>query len=428
MNPPHRVVSPRAGRPRPALRALVALLAFQLTFAGLPVSAALAADAPPTTLIDLSPEDPVAREIAHDVARAIRRRKDATYRSVDETLNVGGEVVAASSLKSGENFLKAGRKAIAAQDFEAALEELEQAAFHFQQAFAFLADPADAADALFLLGVAQLRTGEEASGRKTLRRAVAFAPRRKQDADRFGDAIRKAWEAARTEVTSAEPVNYEVTTQPSNAEVWVNGRYMGLSPTYVAAYPGPQYVRVRKQGFARSGKLVERTAESLGGVDLRLEPARRKPAFDGLTERLTEIFGGAVEPDDLSEAAGLLAASQAVVVRATGTRAKVRVQLALANLSSRQVLRRVDKELSWTRRDKKAIEALVAELFLAAKIPNAPAEQQVQRDSIWGKWWFWTIVGGVVVGSVTAAVVLSGDEADPGTGYAPGTGGVVIRF
>jgi hypothetical protein len=116
------------------------------------------------------------------------------------------------------------------------------------------------------------------------------------------------------------------------------------------------------------------------------------------------------------------------VVRATGTRAKVRVQLALANLSSRQVLRRVDKELSWTRRDKKAIEALVAELFLAAKIPNAPAEQQVQRDSIWGKWWFWTIVGGVVVGSVTAAVVLSGDEADPGTGYAPGTGGVVIRF
>jgi hypothetical protein len=42
-------------------------------------------------------------------------------------------------------------------------------------------------------------------------------------------------------------------------------------------------------------------------------------------------------------------------------------------------------------------------------------------------WWFWTVIGGVAVGSTAAILLASESDPVPPT-YAPGTGGLKIQF
>lgn len=55
-----------------------------------------------------------------------------------------------------------------------------------------------------------------------------------------------------------------------------------------------------------------------------------------------------------------------------------------------------------------------------------PNEQREATDgSVFGKWWFWTIVGVVVAGGVTAAVIAAQPGSDPPV-YAPSDIGTVV--
>ena len=127
------------------------------------------------------------------------------------------------------------------------------------------------------------------------------------------------------------------------------------------------------------------------------------------------------------EAQGLLNSNLAIVMHASGTREKMKVQLALANLAGRQVVKRLTRELPWMRRDKKAIEALVSDLFKVSDLPIGAEGPEFRTETVFHKWWFWSLVGVVGVGTV-AAVTMLGETETVKPKHAPGTGGLIIKL
>ena len=377
------------------------------------------------TLIDLSPDERAAREITHDVARALKRMKDIHYRSVDESLNIGGEDMQRNNVRSAASLLRNGKKKLNAGDFDDAAEELESAVTGLMNAFAHSPDQQLVVDVFIYSGVALVKSNQRKLAVQAFERAVTYHPKRRVDLSKWGSAVEKAYQKARDKVLLRDQVTWELRTEPANAEVWVNGRYFGLSPTFVRTFKGAQFVRLYKAGMAREGRVLTVNSENKV-VNVKLRSASRKPAYDTLLERFSEVFDGAVEPNDFSEAQGLLVAPRAVLVHNSGTREKMTVQLAYANLSGRQVVKRVTRNIKWLRRDKKAIERLVQELFKAPDIPMV-APQEVRTDSVFRKWWFWTAVGVVAAGATTGAILLSRTSEVPDE-YAPGQGGLEIRF
>jgi len=384
-----------------------------------------AADQQTITLIDLSTDGRPQREVAHDVARALRRDKKIRYRAANETLNVGGEDVHRNNVRSAIGLMRSASNSLKVKEWEDASEELESAVTSLMSSFAYTADQTFVERVLIMHAIALFNAGQKKEAAQAFRRSVAFHPKTKHDLSKYGSKVVAAYAKARDTVMLRKPVTWEVRTEPANAEVWVNGRYYGLSPTFVRSFAGPQYIRLTKQGYARWGKVKQIKAEN-AKASFKLLKARRKPAFDNILESLSEIFDGAVEPNDLSEAQGLLNAPQAVVLMVTGSREKLKVQIALANLAGRQVVKRISRDMKWMRRDKKAVEALVQELMKAPDIPKNTGPV-VRHDSVFKKWWFWGAVGVVAAGATTAAILLSRTETAPPK-YKAGEGGLILNF
>ena len=393
-----------------------------------PPPAASAQDAPLTTLFDLSHDEPALREVAFDVARSLRRSKQVRFRDLDGELNRGAEDNAVASVRSGEGLVKSGKAKLSAGQYSAAAEDFDAAVESYLAAYAVLPDTTVLPRAIALLAVAQLLDGDATKAASNFARSVQADLKYEQDFTEFPTKVQGAYDAARTEVQSRPRVQYEVRTTPANARVYVNGIYQGLSPVWIKSTAGEQFIALSKQGSARRARVLRQTEADSPAVVEELPPAKRKAAFDSVADRLAEIFEGAVEPSDLTEAQGLGGATYAVALRASGTREKMKVELALANLAGRQVVNRVSREITWQKRDKDLIDKLVDELFHIAELPEHEGPVAVQVTPVYKTWWFWTIVGVAAAGSVAAVLLATRKSTPPASKYGSGEGGLAIRF
>ena len=396
-----------------------------------PKRTAAVTDAPLTTLFDLGADEPAPREIAFDVARSLRRSKQVRYRDLDDVLNVGADDTQVAGMRSGDGFVKSGKAKLQAGQYKLAVDDFDAAVESYAEAYAVLPDATVLPRAMALLAVAELLGGQDEKATAAFARSVQADPKYEQDFTEYPPRVQAIYDTARQAVLARPSVEYEVRTTPPNARVYVNGAFQGLSPVWVKTRLGEQFIAIAKHGYARRVKtLTPATIRDLPPVEEELVPAKRKGAFDTVTERLADIFDGAVEPADLTEAQGLSGVGYAVAVRASGTRDAMHVQLALANLAGRQVVNRVSRDIAWHKRDKELIDKLVDELFHIDELPvyEPPPETVVPGTPVYQTWWFWTVIGAVAAGS-TVAVLLATRKSTPSQPkYAPGHGGLLIQF
>ncbi len=410
-----------------AFALLMPLLAVSTPAYAAPPTAS-AQDVPLTTLFDLSPDEPALREIAFDVARSLRRSKQVRYRDLDEELNRGAEDNAVASVRSGDGLVKSGKAKLSAAKYAAAAEDFDAAVESYLEAYAILPDLSVLPRAMALLGVAQLLGGDETKSAQNFARSVQADLKYEQDFTEFPAKVQSAYDEARKGVLARPRIQYEVRTTPPNARVYLNGVFQGLSPVWVKTAAGEQFIALSKHGSARRAKFLQQTKPDSPAVVEEMPAAKRKAAYDSLCDRLGEIFEGAVEPNDLTEAQGLGGATYAVAVRATGTRDKMKVDLALANLAGRQVVNRISREIKWQKRDKELIDRLVDELFRIPDLPTAAPPVAIQGTPVYKTWWFWTVIGVTAVGSAVAVLLATRKAQSAAPKYGSGEGGLVIRF
>ena len=175
----------------------------------------------------------------------------------------------------------------------------------------------------------------------------------------------------------------EVIAKPSGAQIALGeeGAFED-SPLQRWVRPGKHVVRFRKEGFVPTSLKLEVTAgqqvsrdvalakrETRGALEIQATPAGAHVFLDG------KVVGRA--PLTLSQVAP---GTHTVLIKAAGHRsAEHAVQVGVG---------------------KKTV--------LEAKLPAVPKKPpKVASGSIATKWWFWTAIGVVVAGGVTAAILLS---------------------
>lgn len=392
---------------------------------------ALAEETMTITLVDLSAEEAATREIAADVARVLKKTKNVRYVDLDAALNLGGEEIQTSSARAADQSYKAGMAKLDAGKFEDAADELQNAVDNYAIAYSVLADMTLYPRSLVMLAVAQLLSGDAKGADKNFERAVQADQKATSDIDvsKYSPKAQTALVKARTAVAAREQVDFEIKTDQPNARVFVNGRSMGLTPTFATSTKGDQIISITKQGFARKVRKI--SVEKSGAVvDEKLDPARRSAALESLRKGLITVAGGGSAPEVLSEAEGLLAAPMALLLHCSGTREKMTVSIGLANLSSRQVINQVTRDVKWESRDKatkEQIDRLVDDV-LKPRVIVAPVDPGIiEAKPIYKKWWFYAILGAVAAGSVYAYSKAS-ETAPVKPAYTKGTGGVLIQF
>ncbi len=390
---------------------------------------ALADEAMSLTLIDLSDEEAATREIAFDVSRAVKKSKAVRFADLDAALNLGGEEVQVTSAKTADQLAKSGLGKLKAGQHEDAVEDFDNSVGNYLIAYAVLADTAVYARTMALFGAAQFLTGDTKGAEKTFEKAVQADQKAPLDISEFSPKAQTLLDKARQSVSRRDQIDFEIRTDPPNARAYVNGRFMGLTPVFASSTKGEQLISLSKQGSARKARKI---VVDKGGVVLeeRLEPARRSAAFEGLRPGLTQVVSGQNKPEVLQEAEGVVAVPFALLLRSTGTREKMKVELALTSLNSRQVINAVSRDVRWESRDKETreqIDKMVDEVLKPRVIVAPEAPKEVQAKPIYKRWWFWTIVAAVAGGSVAAYYLMPGSET-PAPGHAPGTGGLLIQF
>ncbi|MGM0574987.1 MAG: PEGA domain-containing protein [Myxococcota bacterium] len=413
--------------PRPSITALV------IPFLLLAASAGDArAQARETAVVDVSSEGKAAAEIAHTIREAVRAHDGYVLKDIHGVLNAGGEADAQGNIKTAQAFHKAGLSALEGGDAMDAAEQFETAAQLMENSFAQLRDTDEYRRVLLHLGMALFRSGEAAPAGLAFERAVLFQAEPgmvdlSADERALLDKAREAIEARSLGAVMLE-------SEPSHAEVYVDGRYRGVTPLTVAGLPeGKHVVTAFKSGFVRQTARVEISSLGMVNRTVALEPARRKRLFD---EMRGELRSGLDALDEGVERGGegvrrmgaLLFAEAGVVVQTTGESPR-HVSMYLFDTNSRLLVHRVEGDVDWSRRNREQVRDLVSQLLdvdwdvALAGVPEDPAGPAA--EPITKKWWFWTAIGVGVAGATAAALIATsgGDGGEP-----PDTGALVLTF
>lgn len=241
-------------------------------------------------------------------------------------------------------------------------------------------------------------------------------------------SMAQALAAARAQ-QAAPPGRLRIGTRPVAAAVFVDGRFVGASPTLIEGLPaGPHLVVLDADGYRRAQRVVDVPPGEGVALDLELAVARKGPL-------LAEIGAGLldqVEADQVSaplrDVRSLFLADQAVLLseRAGAWEAH------LYDLKAGRRVRRVG--LPPDRAPAQAAAEAVWTLYrgLDPQRPGLAAPEVEPAPGVAGApyyqtWWFWTGVAVGVAAAITVPVVLLAEEPN-GLDSRRGEGSVVLRF
>jgi len=411
--------------------ALLALLAApSVAMAGEPGEAKRA-----VAIIDISPDAKSNNEIVHEIYVGLKRHPTYVPKNTHAVLNAGGEVDQQNAIKTAQAFAKAGMTAAKRGENEDAAEQFESASGLFEKNFAFLDDAKEYRGTLLRLGEALLKEGEKKQADRAFERA-AVVKADLGDADLSSDA-QAVFEAAKARVRKLPLGGLSINSDPPNAEVYVDGRYKGVTPVTVAGLrKGKHFAMIRKNGFVRQTMEITIADDELGEESVELKPARKKLLYDQMKGKLKTSVpklkkvrdnGG----DGIKQVASLLFSEVAVVVNVRGSGTDKTVDLYIFDTATKFLLNKITKKLDWSFRNKKAARALVKDLtnFDYAKALGGNTDKvDVSEGGIETEWWFWTIIGVVVVGAVAGVTVWALNQEDPPPFPKDGNGSVVVTF
>jgi hypothetical protein len=138
--------------------------------------------------------------------------------------------------------------------------------------------------------VAEARGGAGAA--EAFARAAEAAIEIELDEAEYPPRVREAYVAARAAVRARPRGSVEVTSQPSDAEIEVDGQLAGRTPARVALPPGRCFMSVTRAGF--KPHLAACPTESKAAIVL--QPANQNGLRDQLRDRITSDAAWFLEP------------------------------------------------------------------------------------------------------------------------------------
>jgi len=332
----------------------------------------------------------------------------------------------AASAEEGDKLFAAGREAYDNLDFEASAKALSEAAVFFIKN-PTAARPEQLAEIFLFLGASELQNGAKPAALKEFTRALQMNPSLAPDTTYFGSDVQAAFGAAQKQMGKRPKGGLTVESVPSGAEVEAFGLSYGLTPVAEIELPAGRYlVRLTRPGFAPAAAFPDVQAGKAAEVRQTLQAA---PGLITARQNAEKLIGQALGTDALPPGAVELAQSMRsrfLVMLAVTSDAKLaaKVELQVWNVNTGDRLTGVkfdaDADGRGYETGAEAVQAFVSRPAPAA-VATAPKKlQPSEGDGVLKQWWFWTAVGVVAVGGVTAGVVAAQPRGSGGFNTALG--------
>ena len=111
-------------------------------------------------------------------------------------------------------------------------------------------DPSIFSDLHVFAGLAHLAQGGQDKAVANFRQAVSHDPGLVLSKKRFPPDVVDAFSQAKRQLLSSQPTQVSIVSRPAGAEVYVDGRSQGTTPVAAPFYPGRHFIRVELEGYS----------------------------------------------------------------------------------------------------------------------------------------------------------------------------------
>jgi hypothetical protein len=259
------------------------------------------------------------------------------------------------------------------------------------------------------LAVAQAEARRPRQARATFVGLLTWRPLLRYDTATFSPQHLPIFERARQLVKKLKRGSIELTSTPSGAKAYIDGRFMGVTPTVAFGIKvGEHYASFKKEGFIKAAQKVLISPRKQGTFE---QPLKRSKKYLLLKQSLSRAKGGlgkATANAAMVDLRSVLYIDQALfaTIGYAGP-GKLYIQAYLYDLRSK--LRLNQAALTVDQRSLAGITKLARMLYLNVRTdgsleapPEAPPPPPETRAPLYATWWFWTAIG---AGIATAIIV-----------------------
>jgi len=342
----------------------------------------------------------------------LKRNPRLEMKDLDTRLADFAQEVPQEQIDQGRLLLQEGQKALTALELPTAIKKLGQAVEVLSKVLPYI-KKAELADAMMALGASHFENGDKKEAKRTFERLITWRSDYKVDLTKYPPAILAVVEDVRKEVEKQKRGSIEIRSEPAAAQAYVDGRYIGVTPTFAdGLIVGEHWVTLKKEGFKKAVMAAQASPKTQQVVSITMERSTKyllvEQALAGVEKSLGQSMLDA-SADNLKE---VLFIDHAVFVRAAPAGAgQLKVDSFLYDLRTRRRLTHVTKTVSAAHAEKE-LSTLASALYLnvsyeaeLVESKDAPPPKPYVRRPFYKTWWFWTAAGVAVTGVVLGATL-----------------------
>jgi len=288
--------------------------------------------------------DKAAGFVAHYLRALIA--EDERYRVADLSDTLGGDTAdrAKKAFEVAEEMVQKGRAAYETLDLDPAIDYLNTALNKYERHAGHVTDIKKVAEVLMLLGATHILRGEDKTGAKRLAQAIAIDPSVEPDPRIFNPSMREIFQDAAKKLAERPQGTVSMTSNPSYAEVYLDGKFVGVTPTAMDKVPeGRHFVRLVREGYKSWGKVIEVVGQVEAADTATLKASDNFEEYDALVEAVMPSLPNKAAGDKVGvvfrQLGTLLNVDELMLAEVRLDGERVRVLAVLVGVTEGQVIR-----------------------------------------------------------------------------------------
>lgn len=362
------------------------------------------------------PED-VQVSVQRDLGEALRKNARLDMKDLDVRLAEFAQELPFDQVELARTTLQKGRDALFKMEIDGAILQLSDAVDQLIAVLPYIKKQ-ELADAMMAVAIAHFQKGKTPAMQQALRRLFVWRPNYTADPSQVPPQMLEAVEAARQQVAQLPRADLRVSSEPTGAQIFVDGDYIGVAPLTVPGLAvGEHYVTLKKLGYKR-GLRVAQVKEGGGSpVVGKLSRSDKYLLVEQALLKVAPQLGQSPIDSVVDNLRETLFLDQTVFVKLRKlTGDDVELSAYLYDLRSRQL---ISKQVSNVRvlasvPQSGALASAADRLYsgvdyeggLRAPV-DAPPPAPADTRPLYKRWWFWAAVGVIAVGTVTAVAVVA---------------------
>lgn len=355
--------------------------------------------------------------VQRDLGEALRKNARLDMKDLDVRLAEFAQEMPFDQVELARTTLQKGREALFKMEIDGAIAQLSDAVDQLIAVLPYIKKQ-ELADAMMAVAVAHFQKGKTPAMQQALKRLFVWRPNYTADPAQVPPQMNEAVEAARQQVGQLPRADLQVSSEPSGAQVFVDGDYIGVAPLSVPGLAvGEHYITLKKLGYKR-GLRVAQVKESGGSpVVGKLTRSDKYLLVEQAVVKVAGQMGQSPIDSVVDNLRETLFLDQTVFVKLRKlTGDDLELSAHLYDLRSRQLISKQTSNLRVQNSVPQvgALATAADRLYSGVdydgglrapvdKPPPAPADTR----PLYKRWWFWAAVGVIAAGTVTAIAVAA---------------------